>query len=115
MRSLRASSPSTIADFIKEQGIGNYYSAENIIDENETLILGMVWSIILRFSVQDISEGDRTAKEGLLLWAQKKVAEGSNGTVKVTNCPPNIADAYSDSSPNDTITHTVCHCITKLY
>ena len=45
----------------------------------------MVWSIILRFAVQDISEGDRTAKDGLLLWAQKKVHEGSNGRVQVKN------------------------------
>jgi len=41
------------------------------------LILGMVWCLILRYSVAEISEGDLTAKEGLLLWAQKKVAEGS--------------------------------------
>ena len=56
-----------------------------ILEENETLILGMVWSIILRYAVQEISEGDRTAKEGLLLWAQKKVEEASKGKVKVTN------------------------------
>ena len=31
----------------------------------------------------EISEGDLTAKEGLLLWAQKKVAEGSGGKGEV--------------------------------
>jgi len=35
--------------------------------------------------VQHVSEGDRTAKEGLLHWAQKKVKEGSKGKVAVTN------------------------------
>ena len=74
-----------INGFIKDQGISNQYSAENILEENEMLILGMVWSLILRFAVQEISEGDRTAKEGLLLWAQKKVEEGSRGRVKVNN------------------------------
>ena len=39
--------------------------------------------LILRFSVAEISEGDLTAKEGLLLWAQKKVAEGSGGKGEV--------------------------------
>ena len=61
-----------INDFLKSQKISNQYSAENILEENTTLILGMVWSLILRFNVQQISEGDRTAKEGLLLWAQNK-------------------------------------------
>ncbi|KAL1523144.1 hypothetical protein AB1Y20_018099 [Prymnesium parvum] len=74
-----------INDFLKAQKIPNQYSAENILEENITLILGMVWSLILRFNVQQISEGDRTAKEGLLLWAQNKVREGSNGTVEVIN------------------------------
>ena len=44
-----------------------------------------VWTLILRFSINECSEGDMTAKEGLLQWAKKKVAEGSNGTVDVTN------------------------------
>ena len=42
-----------------------------------TLILGMVWSLILRYNVADISEGDKTAKEGLLLWAKTKAADRS--------------------------------------
>ena len=74
-----------INDFLKAQKIPNQYSAENILEENITLILGMVWSLILRFNVQQISEGDRTAKEGLLLWAQNKVNEVSNGTIEIIN------------------------------
>ncbi len=74
-----------INGFLKEQKITNQYSAENILEENEVLILGMIWSLILRYAVQEVSEGDRTAKEGLLLWAQKKVEEGSGGKTKVTN------------------------------
>ena len=59
------------------------------------LILGMVWSLILRFAVAEVSEGDRTAKEGLLLWAQKKVHEGSNGRVQVTNFHTSWADGMA--------------------
>ena len=74
-----------INDFIKSTGIKNMYSAENILDENELLILGMIYSLIMKFAVQHVSEGDRTAKEGLLLWAQKKVEEGSKGKYTVNN------------------------------
>lgn len=74
-----------VNDFLKDMKISNQYSAENILEENEVLILGMVWSLILRFAVEEISEGDRTAKEGLLLWAQKKIGEASGGTIKVNN------------------------------
>ena len=74
-----------INDFLKSQKISNQYSVENILEENTTLILGMVWSLILRFNVHQISEGDRTAKEGLLLWAQNKVNEVSGGTIEILN------------------------------
>lgn len=71
---------------MKSIGIRNEYSAENIIDCNTTLILGMIWSLILRFNVASISEGDRTAKEGLLLWVQKKMDEVTPGLgAHVTN------------------------------
>jgi actinin alpha len=32
----------------------------------------MIWTIILRFQIQDISEEELSAKEALLLWVQKK-------------------------------------------
>ncbi|KAI9188028.1 alpha-actinin [Blastocladiella emersonii ATCC 22665] len=61
--------------FIKRRGV-NLVSigAEDIVDANEKLILGMIWTIILRFSIADISEEGLTAKEGLLLWCQRKTA-----------------------------------------
>ena len=74
-----------INSFVASIGIKNTYSAENIIDQDKQFILGMVWTLILRFSINECSEGDMTAKEGLLQWAKKKVSEGSNGTVDVTN------------------------------
>lgn len=53
---------------VKLVGIG----AEEICDGNLKMILGMIWTIILRFQIQDISEEELSAKEALLLWVQKK-------------------------------------------
>eukprot|EP00835_Amoeboradix_gromovi_P001569 NODE_74_length_23402_cov_1.166974.p2 type:complete len:556 gc:universal NODE_74_length_23402_cov_1.166974:6025-4358(-) len=46
--------------------------AEDIMDGNEKLVMGLIWTIILRFSIADISEEGLSAKEGLLLWCQRK-------------------------------------------
>ena len=34
----------------------------------------MIWTLILRFTIADISEEGVSAKEGLLLWCQRKTA-----------------------------------------
>lgn len=48
--------------------------AEDIVDGNRKIILGLIWTLILRFTISDISEEGMTAKEGLLLWCQRKTA-----------------------------------------
>ena len=45
---------------------------EDIVDHLKRPILGLIWTIILRFEIQDISVEDLTAKDGLLLWCQRK-------------------------------------------
>jgi Ca2+-binding EF-hand superfamily protein len=45
---------------------------EAIVDGNKVQTLGMVWTIILRFAISDLSEEGLSAKQGLLLWCQKK-------------------------------------------
>jgi len=59
--------------FIKERGV-NLVSigSEDICDGNIVLTLGMIWTIILRFAISDLSEEGLSAKQGLLLWCQKK-------------------------------------------
>jgi len=59
--------------FIKERGVALVsIGAEDICDGNITLTLGMIWTIILRFAISDLSEEGLSAKQGLLLWCQKK-------------------------------------------
>jgi actinin alpha len=60
-------------DFLKQQKIHLVnISAEDIVDENLKLILGLIWTIIQKFQIDDISEEQLSAKEALLLWCQKK-------------------------------------------
>ena len=65
-------------DFIKSRGIQmTNIGAEDVVDGNRKIILGLIWTLILRFTINDINEEGMTAKEGLLLWCQRKTA-----------CPP---------------------------
>lgn len=42
-------------EFIKSRGIGLYnIGAEDIVDGNLKLILGLIWTLILRFTITDI-------------------------------------------------------------
>jgi hypothetical protein len=62
-------------NFIKRRGVNlTNIGAEDVVDGNEKLVLGMIWTIILRFTIADISEEGLFAKEGLLLWCQRKTA-----------------------------------------
>ncbi|XP_003379113.1 putative spectrin repeat-containing domain protein [Trichinella spiralis] len=65
--------------------------AEDILDGNPRLILGLIWTMILRFQLDDIvievegpeSGEKKFAKDALLLWCQRKTA-GYRG-VKIEN------------------------------
>ena len=59
---------------VRLQSIG----AEDIVDGNETLILGLIWTIILRFQlgpiepeIDELDEKKKSAKDSLLLWCQR--------------------------------------------
>jgi actinin alpha len=69
--------------FIESKGVKLVsIGAEEIVDGNLKMTLGMIWTIILRFAIQDISVEEMTAKEGLLLWCQRKTAPYKNVNVQ---------------------------------
>lgn len=70
-------------EFIESKGVKLVsIGAEEIVDGNVKITLGLIWTIILRFAIQDISVEELTAKEGLLLWCQRKTAPYKNVNVQ---------------------------------
>ncbi|KAJ3166181.1 hypothetical protein HK101_011978 [Irineochytrium annulatum] len=73
MRIQRVENVNKALDYIKKRGVGlTNIGAEDIVDENVKLHLGLIWSLILRFDISEISEEGLSAKEGLLLWCQRR-------------------------------------------
>uniref|UniRef100_A0A3Q3JTV3 Spectrin, beta, non-erythrocytic 2 n=1 Tax=Monopterus albus TaxID=43700 RepID=A0A3Q3JTV3_MONAL len=67
--------------FLKEQKVHlENMGSHDIVDGNHRLTLGLIWTIILRFQIQDISvetednKEKKSAKDALLLWCQMKTA-----------------------------------------
>lgn len=58
-------------------------SAEDVVDGNLKLILGLVWTLIEKWDISSISEEELSAKDALLLWCKKKTKDYQN--VNVSN------------------------------
>ncbi|XP_062454825.1 spectrin beta chain, non-erythrocytic 2 [Rhea pennata] len=74
--------------FLKEQRVHlENMGSHDIVDGNHRLTLGLIWTIILRFQIQDISvetednKEKKSAKDALLLWCQMKTAGYQNVNV----------------------------------
>ncbi|CAG7853524.1 Alpha-actinin-2 AltName: Full=Alpha-actinin skeletal muscle isoform 2; AltName: Full=F-actin cross-linking protein [Serendipita indica DSM 11827] len=75
MRVQKAENVNKALEFITSRGVKlTNIGPEDIIDGNLKLILGMIWTLVLRFTIADITEEGLSAKEGLLLWCQRKTA-----------------------------------------
>uniref|UniRef100_A0A2I3RAN4 Spectrin beta chain n=1 Tax=Pan troglodytes TaxID=9598 RepID=A0A2I3RAN4_PANTR len=92
--------------FLKEQKVHlENMGSHDIVDGNHRLTLGLVWTIILRFQIQDISvetednKEKKSAKDALLLWCQMKTAGYPNVNVH------NFTTSWRDGLAFNAIVH----------
>uniref|UniRef100_A0A8C6CAI3 Spectrin beta chain, non-erythrocytic 2 n=1 Tax=Monodon monoceros TaxID=40151 RepID=A0A8C6CAI3_MONMO len=92
--------------FLKEQKVHlENVGSHDIVDGNHRLTLGLVWTIILRFQIQDISvetednKEKKSAKDALLLWCQMKTAGYPNVNVH------NFTTSWRDGLAFNAIVH----------
>jgi len=70
--------------FMKEKGLKLInIGPEDMLDGNLKLTLGLVWSLIEKWDISEMSDEDLSGKDALLLWCKKKTKDYDN--VKVDN------------------------------
>ncbi|XP_069773508.1 spectrin beta chain, non-erythrocytic 1-like isoform X2 [Narcine bancroftii] len=92
--------------FLKEQKVHlENMGSHDIVDGSHRLTLGLIWTIILRFQIQDITvETDdyretRSAKDALLLWCQMKTAGYPNVNIR------NFTSSWKDGLAFNALIH----------
>ncbi|XP_010768303.1 spectrin beta chain, erythrocytic-like isoform X2 [Notothenia coriiceps] len=94
--------------FLKEQRVHlENMGSHDIVDGNHRLILGLIWTIILRFQIQDIvvetgqadQKETRSAKDALLLWCQMKTKEYPNVNIR------NFTTSWKDGMAFNALIH----------
>ncbi|WVR05610.1 hypothetical protein IAU60_002632 [Kwoniella sp. DSM 27419] len=95
MRVQKAENAAKALNFIRNKGIKlTNIGPEDIVDGNLKLILGMIWTLILRFTIASITEEGLSAKDGLLLWCQRKTSPYAPD-VDVQNFKRSFADGLA--------------------
>ncbi|KAM3871043.1 spectrin beta chain, erythrocytic [Diretmus argenteus] len=94
--------------FLREQRVHlENMGSHDIVDGNHRLILGLIWTIILRFQIQDIivetgqadQKETRSAKDALLLWCQMKTAGYPNVNIR------NFTTSWKDGMAFNALIH----------
>ncbi|XP_037941543.1 spectrin beta chain isoform X2 [Teleopsis dalmanni] len=92
--------------FLREQRVHlENIGSHDIVDGNASLNLGLIWTIILRFQIQDITieevdnKETKSAKDALLLWCQMKTAGYYNVNVR------NFTTSWRDGLAFNAIIH----------
>ncbi|ODO11861.1 hypothetical protein I350_00645 [Cryptococcus amylolentus CBS 6273] len=95
LRVQKAENAAKALNFIRSKGIKlTNIGPEDIVDGNSKLILGMIWTLILRFTIANITESGLSARDGLLLWCQRKTAS-YNPDIDVQNFKSSFVDGLA--------------------
>ncbi|RSH92750.1 hypothetical protein EHS25_008196 [Saitozyma podzolica] len=98
MRVQKAENAAKALQFIRDSGVKlTNIGPEDIVDGNLKLILGMIWTLILRFTIAGITEEGLSAKDGLLLWCRRKTQPYAE--VDVQNFKQSFADSLALHRP----------------
>ena len=82
-----------VNESVRSKGLKVFFSAEDILDGNMKMILGLFWILISKFMIDYISDGDKSAREGLLLWCQRRTKNYDN--VQVTDLYKSFQDGLA--------------------
>nr|XP_027207978.1 spectrin beta chain-like isoform X2 [Penaeus vannamei] len=92
--------------FLRDQRVHlENMGSHDIVDGNARLTLGLIWTIILRFQIQDITieetenQETKSAKDALLLWCQMKTAGYHNVNIR------NFTTSWRDGLAFNAIIH----------
>ncbi len=95
--------------FLRDQRVHlENMGSHDIVDGSARLTLGLIWTIILRFQIQNITieetdnQETKSAKDALLLWCQMKTAGYHNVNIR------NFTTSWRDGLAFNAIIHKHC-------
>jgi actinin alpha len=68
-------------------------TADHIVENNVKITLGLVFTLIMKFSVEDISVEEATARDALIIWCKKNTNGYEN--VNITNFTSSWANGFA--------------------
>ena len=79
MRLIKVLNVNKTLDFLASKGYNvSLIAAENIVDGNDNMTLGLLWTIILRFAVLNEPGDNSTLKDTLMSWCKKVTSSYQN-------------------------------------